>query len=74
MAAAQFQTDRVNAVPQQYEPSFYDVAGKPVQAESRLPETPYLDLANSFAWRSDMSTNAGVLAQVAHMQRQGAIQ
>ena len=71
---ALFPTDRVNAVPLQYEPTFADLAGRPVQAESRLPETPFLDLVTSFDFRSDMSTNAGVLAQTAHMQQQALIQ
>ena len=52
---ALFPTDRVNAVPLQYEPTFADLAGRPVQAESRLPETPFLDLVTSFDFRSDMS-------------------
>ncbi|HIE68679.1 MAG TPA: hypothetical protein EYP98_00165 [Planctomycetes bacterium] len=70
---AVFSTNRVNAVPLQYEPSFADLAGR-TSAPSRLPETPYLDLAQSFDWRSEMSTNAGVLAQAAHMQQQALIQ
>ena len=72
MAAVLFPSNRVNAVPLQYDPTFADLAGRTPEP-SRLPETPYLDLMNSFEWKSDMSTNAGVLAQAAHMQQQAAI-
>ncbi len=69
MSAVLFPTYRVNAVPLQYDPTFADLGGRVAQPP-RLPKTPYLDLQNSFEWRSDMSMNAGVMAQVAHQQQQ----